>query len=142
MYRRTTGRVVKVSEDMLEVKIKIPMSYKNRNYVGSIFGGSMLSATDPIYIIQLMHILGNNYVVWDKEASIKYRRPAKESIFGEFVFTQEEIESIKKDIIQKKEIDLLKSMSLVTLNSKVIAEISKTIYIADKSYYKEKRKNK
>ena len=69
MYRRSTGKVIKVSEDLLFVKIKIPISYKNRNFVGSIFGGSLFSATDPLFMIQLMNILGDNYVVWDKDAT-------------------------------------------------------------------------
>lgn len=142
MYRRSTGRIINVSDDLYNIKIKIPLNYKNRNYVGSIFGGSMLSATDPIYMIQLMNILGENYVVWDKEATIKYRRPARETIFGEFHFTTEEIETIKNDVRQKKEIDANKVMNLNTEDGLLIAEISKTIYIADKSYYKEKLRQK
>jgi|TARA_B110000967_G_C18846531_1_gene542280 acyl-CoA hydrolase len=60
------------------VKVRIKLSYKNSNYVGSIFGGSLLSATDPILMVQLINILGNKHVVWDKAAAIKFKRPAKE----------------------------------------------------------------
>jgi len=62
MYRRSTGKVIEVSDDLHFVKIKIPLNWKNRNFVGTIFGGSMLSATDPIYMIQLMNILGEDYI--------------------------------------------------------------------------------
>ncbi|MGC6429766.1 MAG: DUF4442 domain-containing protein [Jejuia sp.] len=142
MYKRTTAKVIEVSDDLHFVKIKIPLSWKNRNYVGTIFGGSMLSATDPIYMIQLLNILGDNFVVWDKAATIKYRRPAKEAVFCEFVFSKEEIESIKNDIELKGEIDIIKTPSIVTEKNVVIAELSKTIYVADKAFYKEKRKQK
>jgi acyl-CoA hydrolase len=67
------------------VKVRIKLSYKNSNYVGSICGGSLLSATDPIFMIQLMNILGNKYVVWDKAAAIKFKRPAKEMCYVDFV---------------------------------------------------------
>tara|TARA_B110000240_G_C13483785_1_gene446463 strand:+ start:476 stop:664 length:189 start_codon:yes stop_codon:yes gene_type:complete len=60
------------------VKVRIKLSYKNSNYVGSIFGGSLLSATDPILMVQLINILGNKHVVWDKAAAIKFKRLAKE----------------------------------------------------------------
>ena len=63
MYRRSTGRITSVSDDLFMVKVKIPISYKNKNYVGAIFGGSMQAATDPIYMIQLLNILGDDYVV-------------------------------------------------------------------------------
>lgn len=142
MYRRSTGRIIEVSEDLLYVKVKIPLSWKNSNYVGSIFGGSMLSATDPIYMIQLINILGNDYVVWDKSATIKYKRPGKETLFCEFIFAPEEIENIKKDVQNKGEIDILKTPNIVNKDGVVIAELSKTIYVADKTFYKEKRKQK
>ena len=49
MYKRSTGKVISVSDNLHEVTVRIKLSYKNSNYVGSIFGGSMLSATDPIF---------------------------------------------------------------------------------------------
>ena len=140
MYRRSTGKVIEVSEDLLFIKIKIPLNWKNRNFVGSIFGGSMLSATDPIYMIQLLKILGDDYVVWDKSATIKYKRPGKETIFCEFVFTSEEIIAIKKDIENKGEIDIVKTPNIINKDGVVIAELVKTIYVADKKFYKVKRK--
>ena len=141
MYKRSTGKLIEVSDDLLHVKVKIPLSYKNKNYVGSIFGGSLFSATDPVLMIQLMQILGNDFVVWDKNASIQFKRPAKENAFAIFDLTQDEIESIKKRILEEKELDLVKEILITNKDkSTVFATVSKTIYIADKSYYKNKRK--
>lgn len=142
MYRRTTARLVEVSEDLHYVKIRIPINWKNRNYAGSIFGGSMLSATDPIYMIQLIQILGDDFVVWDKTASVKYKRPAKETIFGEFVFSVEEIQTIKQQLLEQNELEIAKIMTLENKKNLIFAEIYKTIYIANKSYYKEKLKRR
>ena len=142
MYRRSTGKVIIVSEGLYVVKIKIPLNWKNKNFVGSIFGGSLFSATDPIYMIQLIKILGDDYVVWDKDAMIKYKRPAKEAVFCEFIFTSDEIETIKKDVENKGEIDIVKTSNIVNKDGVIIAELSKTIYVADKDFYKAKRKQK
>ncbi|MEP5340040.1 MAG: DUF4442 domain-containing protein [Algibacter sp.] len=142
MYRRSGGKVVEVSDDLLYVKIKTPLSYKNKNYVGSIFGGSLFSATDPIYMIQLMNILGDDYVVWDKEATIKYKHPAKETVYTEFVFTNKEIEHVKNEVSKNGEFNLIKTPNIVNKDGVIIAELTKTIYIADKKFYKEKRKQK
>ena len=141
MYKRSTGKLIEVSEDLLHVKVKIPISYKNKNYVGSIFGGSLFSATDPVLMIQLMQILGNDFVVWDKNSNIQFKRPAKENVFANFDLTQDEIQSIKKRVLEEKELDLVKEISITNKDkSTVFATVSKTIYIADKSYYKNKRK--
>lgn len=141
MYRRSTARVTGVSKDLLTVKVKLPISYKNRNYVNSIFGGSMFSAVDPIPMVQLMNLIGGDYVVWDKSAEIFFKRPAKENIFAEFTYTSEELEGIKNQIRQEDEIEILKT-TLLTNKDKTVTfcEVRKTIYVADKNYFKEKRK--
>ena len=72
MYRRSTGKITHVSEDLLHIKLKLALTYKNRNYVNSIFGGSMFSAVDPVPMVQLINLLGPDYVVWDKSAEIHF----------------------------------------------------------------------
>ena len=142
MYRRTTAKLIEVSDDLHFVKIRMKLNWKNRNYAGTIFGGSMLSATDPIYMIQLIQILGNNYVVWDKAVEARYRKPAKSTIYGEFSFTKDEIADLKNKVDKNKETDLLKTMHLVDEQQNIIATFNKTLYIAEKSFYKEKIKNR
>jgi acyl-coenzyme A thioesterase PaaI-like protein len=143
MYRRSTGRIYEVSDDLLEVKVRIKLSYKNSNYVGSIFGGSLFSATDPIFMIQLINILDTNYVVWDKAATIKFKRPVKETCYVDFIFTADEIAHIKKQVAGQKEIDLIKNIKLTNKDKSIVfAEVVKTVYIADKNYYKQKLKLK
>lgn len=142
MYRRTTAKLIEVSDDLHKVVISLNLNWKNRNYAGSIFGGSMLAATDPIYMIQLIQILGDNYVVWDKSVEARYRKPAKSRIFGEFIFTPQEIEKIKQDVASKNEIDILKTMHLMDAKQNKIATFNKTLYIADKQFYKQKLKQR
>ena len=143
MYRRSTGRVIAVTEDLLTAKVKIPLSIKNRSYVGSIFGGSLFSATDPVFMIQLIHILGDAYVVWDKEATIRFRRPAKTDAYVVFSFSESEIETIKKRVAEEREIDLVKEIEITDTSGDIVyAQVVKTIYIADKEYYKNKRKTR
>lgn len=142
MYRRTTAKIIEVSDDLHKVVISLKLNWKNRNYAGSIFGGSMLAATDPIYMIMLIQILGNDYVVWDKSVEATYKRPAKQQVFGEFVFTQEEVSDLKEAIRSKHEVTILKTMNLVDKDDNIVASFNKTLYIADKSYYKEKLKKR
>ncbi|MGB5818097.1 MAG: DUF4442 domain-containing protein [Saonia sp.] len=140
MYRRSTAKITYVSKDLLNIKIKLPIGYKNRNYVNSIFGGSMFSAIDPIPMVQLIHLLENDYVVWDKSAEIFFKRPAKENLYADFTYTWEELKSIKNRIEQEKEIEITKTTSLTNKDKTITyCEVKKKIYIADKNYYKKKR---
>ncbi len=138
MYRSTNGRIFFVSDDFHNVKIKIPLNYRNRNYVGTMFGGSMLSATDPIYMTQLIEILGEDYIVWDKATTIKFKRPGNSTAFGDFILDINDINDIKNRIRIEKEIDFNKQVNLTSKEGIIFAEIYKTLYIAEKSFYKNK----
>ncbi|MES2862568.1 MAG: DUF4442 domain-containing protein [Bacteroidota bacterium] len=139
MYRRSCGKIIFASDDLHVVKIKIPLSYRNKNYVGSIFGGSLFAATDPIYMIQLMQILGKEYVVWDKKTDIRFKRPAYENAFATFEFTSLEIEEIIQKVQAKDEIDYTKMLHITDKNGTIFTELDKTLYISTKTFYKQKR---
>ena len=143
MYRRSTARVTEVSADLMSIKIKLPISYKNVNYVGTIFGGSMFAAVDPIPMTQLMELLGNDYVVWDKAAQIPFKRPARENLNAHFTFSSEELQEIKSRVAQENEIEFIKTTQLMNSDqSTVFCQVDKTIYVAKKDFYKEKRRRK
>lgn len=143
MYRRSTARIIDISDDLLNVTVKLPISYKNKNYVNSIFGGSMFSAVDPIPMVQLINLLGDDFVVWDKSAEIYFKKPAKENLYAEFNYTPIEIEEIKARVETENEIEITKITKLTNLDRTVIyCEVKKTIYIAVKSYYIQKKKLK
>jgi hypothetical protein len=137
MYRRTTARLIEVSDDLHKAVISLNHNWKNKNYAGSIFASSMLARADPIFMIQLIQILGANYVVWDKAVEAWYRKPAKSRIFGAFVFSEEEIKQIKIDVAKNSERDIIKMMSLVDEKQNSIASFHKTLFIADKQFYKK-----
>ena len=140
MYRRSTGRIQSVSDGLYEITVKIPHSYKNKNYVGSIFGGSMFSAVDPIPMIQLMTILENKYIVWDKSAEIRFKKPAREDLYAYFEFSREEITSIKKHVDAVGEFEMTKTTLLTNKDKdKQYCEVKKTIYIATKNHFKQKQ---
>lgn len=140
MYRRSTAKIIDVSEDLLDIKIKLPISYKNKNYVNSIFGGSMFAAVDPIPMVQLINLIGEAYVVWDKSAEIIFKIPAREHLYAHFSYTTEELHAITTQVKKDKEIEIVKKTALTNRDgSKIYCKVNKTIYIADKTYYKQKR---
>jgi hypothetical protein len=141
MYRYSTARIIYVSEDLLNVKMKLPLSWKNKNYMSSIFGGSMYASVDPIPMFQLINLIGNDYVVWDKAAQIKFKKPAKENLYATFTYTEKELLQIKEQIKNENEIEILKCIKLTDKEgTKVYCEIDKTIYVADKEFYKTKKR--
>ncbi|WP_316811900.1 DUF4442 domain-containing protein [Pedobacter heparinus] len=68
------------------VDVKIVKSLWNKNYNGSIFGGTIYAATDPFYALlfdQLLQRAGFKVRVWLKSAAIQYLKPGR----GDLYFT-------------------------------------------------------
>jgi hypothetical protein len=132
-YRGTGGRVAYIADDFHEIRVKIPLTWRTRNYVGTIYGGSMYGAIDPIYMLMLIRILGRDYVVWDKAAKIRFRRPGKETLYADFKLTPDEIVTIKELAEASKSVDRIYELELKDKDGVVHAQIEKTLYIAKKA---------
>ncbi|WP_063833185.1 DUF4442 domain-containing protein [Aureispira sp. CCB-QB1] len=141
-YRRTGGRATFIAADFSDVHIRLKLGWGTRNYVGTMFGGSMASAADPIYMIQLMRMLGSDYVVWDKSANIRFRRPGDRTLYIRFLITDELLQRIKTRILTEQEFDIELSADWVDKEGTVYATVGKVLYIASKAFYKEKQRNR
>ena len=145
-YRRTGGRICFLSNDWKEVHINLGLNWTTRNYVGSVFGGCLFGALDPIYMIQLIHILGKEYVVWDKSATIKFIKPVKKTVFARFIITNELINEIRTIIAEKKKFMFDLTVTFQDEKESIYAESVRTIFVAEKSYLenltKKRRQNK
>jgi len=131
-YRGTGGRLVYVADDFKEIHIKLPLNWRTRNYVGTIYGGSMYASIDPIYMLMLIKILGPEFTVWDKAAKIRFRKPGKDTLFADFKLTGEEIAEIKRLAENERSIDRIYNVELKDKGGVVHAQIEKTIYISKK----------
>ena len=128
-YRGTGGRVKYVAPDWREIRVEIPLSWRTRNYVGTIFGGSMYGAVDPMYMLILIRRLGPEYVVWDKAASIQFKKPGRSTLHANFLITDEELASIKSALEGTRSLDRTYTVDLVDGSGTVCATVEKVIYI-------------
>lgn len=131
-YRGTGARVVYISENYREISVKIPLNWRTRNYVGTIYGGSLYAGIDLIYMLMLIKNLGRGYIVWDKAATIRFKRPGRETLFADFILTAEELGEIKTILEAEKSVDRVYNVELKDKNGKVHCVVEKTLYIAEK----------
>lgn len=139
-YRRTGGRVVFLSRDYREMHVRLSLNHYTKNYVGSVFGGSIYGSVDPIFMMQLITILGRDYVVWDKAASIRFIRPVKTTVFARFVITDQLLDEIKSKVESDNKCIIELSTHYEDKGGVKYAEFNKTLYVASKEYYKNRYK--
>ncbi|MEP6769176.1 MAG: DUF4442 domain-containing protein [Acidobacteriota bacterium] len=128
-FRGTGGRVTRVSEDFREIDVSVPLNWRTRNYVGTIFGGSLYAAVDPFYMIMLIQTLGPGYVVWDRAAAIRFRRPGRDTLAARFRLPTKETDAIRSILETERFIDRVYTIDLVDAAGTVHATIEKTIYV-------------
>ena len=88
-------RVKRIAPDMKAIDVEMKLRWWNANYVGTHFGGSLFAMTDAFYMLMLMANLGRDYIVWDKAASIRYRKPGKGTVRAEFRLTDAQLDDIR-----------------------------------------------
>jgi hypothetical protein len=139
MFFGTGGKVTFIAADWREVHVRLGLGVWSRNYVRTIFGGSMFSASDPFYMLMLMHVLGKSFVVWDKSATIRFRRPGTQTLYARFLLDEGLTDDIHRRVAEGGQTDQTFVMQWVDREGKVYAEVERNCYVADKAFYKEKQ---
>lgn len=137
-FRGTGGRVDSISHDLTHIRIRLPLNWRTRNVVGSIYGGSLFAVTDGAHPTLLMLALGKDVIVWDKSASIRYRKPGRHTLYADFHIPPQEIDAIRRDLDRHGETERTYPVELKDKSGHVHALVERTVYIAKKSHYKQK----
>lgn len=120
-----------VKDETIEVEMRL--RFWNKNYVGTHYGGSLYSMCDPFFMLILMHKLGNNYIVWDKAAEIKFLKPGTGKVKARFQVSDEKILAIQEEIKMKNKADYEFETTITDEENNIIAEVKKLIYVRKKN---------
>ncbi len=126
-------KLEQMSKDYRYAKVSMPLTFYNKNYMGTQFGGSLYAMTDPWYMLMLIKNLGKDYIVWDKAASIRFKKPGKGKVFAEFTLTESDIDEIKRTVESTVKMDKTFKVEVKDDSGKLIAEVDKVLYIRKKS---------
>jgi acyl-coenzyme A thioesterase PaaI-like protein len=128
-YFGTGGRITYIASDWREIRVEVPLTLRTRNYVGTIFGGSMYGAVDPLHMLMLMRNLGRGYVVWDKAATIRFRRPGRTTLRATLTLAEAELDVIRGALEGAPSVDRVYTIELADADGAVCAAVEKTIYV-------------
>lgn len=118
---------------MRSADVEMKLRPWNRNYVGTHYGGSLYSMTDPFYMLMLMENLGREYIVWDKAASIRFRKPGKGTVRAEFRLTEQQLADIREKLGHQERYDPVFAVEVRDAAGEVVAEVQKTIHVRRKT---------
>lgn len=129
VYRATGARLEYIASDWQEVRIRLPLNWRTRNYVGTIFGGSMYGAVDPVYMIMLIKLLGPGYEVWDKAATIRFLQPGRSTLRASFRISADEVEAIRSAVAGNGRTERTFTVDLVDGDNRVCFSCEKILSV-------------
>ncbi len=128
-YRGTGGWVTHIADDWSEMRVRLPLSWRTRNYVGTIFGGSLYASLDPHFMFMLMHRLGPAYLVWDKAATVRFRKPGRAQLYAVCGMPDAEVDEVKRLLESEPKVDRTYTVDLVDKQGVVHATVEKVINV-------------
>ena len=129
-------KVVRQSPDFRSVEVELRLTRLNRNYVGVHFGGSLFAMTDPFYMVMLAEALGPDYIVWDKSASIRFRRPGKGTVRAHFELTDSRLDEIRTNLEVNGIHDAVFVVDILNQQNELVSQVERTLYVATKIAHK------
>ncbi len=123
------GIRVRASADRLTYHARMKLRFYNRNYVGTHFGGSLYSMCDPFFMLILIPALGPEYVVWDKAATIRFKRPGRGTVHATFHVPEGRIAEIRRAADAGEKVEPVFSTAVVGEDGKVVAEVEKVLHV-------------
>ena len=125
-------RVKHIASDMKAIDVEMKLHWWNANYVGTHFGGSLFAMTDAFYMLMLMANLGRDYIVWDKAASIRYRKPGRGTVRAEFRLADAQLDDIREKLKALPKYEPVFKVEVRDEQGTIIAEVEKLVHVRRK----------
>ena len=125
-------RVRRLESGWKAIDVEMKLRWWNRNYVGTHFGGSLYSMTDPFFMLMLIENLGKDYLVWDKSASIRFKKPGRGTVSAGFRLAEQQIREIKQALNSQEKIERVFTVEVKDESGNVIAEVEKLVHVRKK----------
>jgi hypothetical protein len=124
-------RIRRVAPDFTSAETTLRLRWWNRNYIGTMFGGSLYAMCDPIHMVMLMFLLGPDYVVRDKGAEVRFLKKGRGKATARFEISPKTVAEIWNDPRETQDREFLARVT--DESGDVIAEVVKRLYIRRKS---------
>ena len=124
-------RVRCLSQAPLVYRTTLKKRFWNQNAVGTHFGGSLYSMTDPFFMLILMEALGEDYIVWDQASSIEFIKAGKKPVSALFELSEAQIQAARAEA-EEGPTRPVYTVEIKDDEGVVYARVHKTLYIRKK----------
>ncbi len=125
-------RVLEISDDWRRARVVLRKRWYNRNDVGTQYGGSLFSMTDPFWMVLTLQCLGRDYIVWDKAGEIEFVAPGREDVYAEFHIDDAMLDEIRAATAGGERHLRWCETPVTTAGGELVARVRKQLYVRRK----------
>lgn len=129
--------VQKIHKGFLGADVKIALSLFNKNYNGSIFGGTIFAASDPFYALlfdQVFRRRGYKTRVWLKGAEIDYIKPGRTALYFQIALTEDDIQEAQQALNLYGKFVKKMPVKMYDRDGILCAEVQNEVYVRNLMY--------
>jgi len=135
-FRGAGIRVRHIADDWSEARVELRAGRLKRNFVGTHYGGSLFSMTDPFYALMLIHRLGDRYLVWDQAACIDFVAPGRGTVTALFSLSADKVQEIRAQASAGQKVLPQFEVEVKDEAGVPVARVRKTLYVRLKPRYR------
>lgn len=122
-------RVRRLDGDPPGFESRLKLRFWNGNYFGTHFGGSLYTMCDPFFVLILASELGPGYAVWDKAATIRFRRPGRGTVRARFEIPREKVDEIRAAADRGEKLEPVFVAEVRDEKGDIVAEVEKVLSV-------------
>ncbi|WP_353950530.1 DUF4442 domain-containing protein [Knoellia sp. S7-12] len=122
-------RVSELSPDFRRARVELADRGLTRNYVGTQFGGSIFAMTDPFWMFLTLRALGDDYIVWDQAAEVRFVKPGKGRLHAQFAVTDELLDELREAASGGDKVLRWCETDVLDESGEVVAHVRKQLYV-------------
>ena len=108
-----------------------------RNLVGTAFGGTLLSMTDPFFMFAGVYGLGREYLVWDMGVEAKFLKPGRGKLTADMQVSDETLELIRANTVGGQKYLHWFDVDITDEQGDTVAKIRRQVYFRRKPQFVE-----
>ena len=128
VFRKTGARITHISDDQHLIKLRLPLNRSTKNYVGTIYGGTMYSALDGILMVMFIRLLGKDYIVWDKSGRIEYLKPGRGMLYADVEIPEDELAFIRSKLTEQEKLEKEYTLEWRAEDGELCCRVHKLLY--------------
>lgn len=128
-FRSTGAWITDIADDWSYLRLRLPLTWRTKNIVGTTFGGSMFAAVDPMFMTLLRNRLGDDYTVWDRAGEIEFLKPGESTLYAECRMPDDAVAEIRAELDPGESLHRDFHVDLVDDDGVVHAAVTKTLYV-------------